>query len=42
MSNTLSKPAPWEHRRWRNGICRSRAMINELQKELRLPGKDEQ
>ncbi len=26
MSNTLAttaKPAPWEHRRWRNGICRS-------------------
>jgi len=24
-----SKPAPWEHRRWRNGICRSRAQLGQ-------------
>jgi len=31
MSNAsaLSKPAPWEHRRWRNGICRSRALLGQ-------------
>jgi hypothetical protein len=31
MSNAsaLSKPAPWEHRRWRNGICRSRAQLGQ-------------
>jgi hypothetical protein len=29
MSNTLAKPAPWEHRRWRNGICRSRAQLGQ-------------
>jgi hypothetical protein len=30
MSNILAsgaKPAPWEHRRWRNGICRSRLQL---------------
>jgi hypothetical protein len=32
MSNRLAsaaKPAPWEHRRWRNGICRSRAQLGQ-------------
>jgi hypothetical protein len=32
MSNTLAtkaKPAPWEHRRWRDGICRSRAQLGQ-------------
>lgn len=33
MSTTLlssaAKPAPWEHRRWRNGICRSRAQLGQ-------------
>jgi len=32
MPNTLAsttKPAPWEHRRWRNGICRSGAQLGQ-------------
>jgi hypothetical protein len=32
MFNTRTStppPAPWEHRRWRNGICRSRAQLGQ-------------
>jgi hypothetical protein len=27
--SSITKPAPWEHRRWRNGICRSRAQLGQ-------------